>query len=75
MNYVCQRDQLTLMKSTAANDNRRVKKTMLRYFKGITILEINFTQIEASVTLIAFVFLMSQYLENDMFSIEMDPCM
>ena len=37
-------------------------------------LEINITQIEASVTLFAFVVLISQFLENDMFSIEMDPC-
>ena len=36
-------------------------------------LEINITQIEASVTVFAFVILISQFLENDMFSIEMDP--
>ena len=33
-------------------------------------LEINFTQIAASVTLFAFVVLISQFLENDMFSIK-----
>ena len=36
-------------------------------------LEINITQIEASVTLFSFVILISQFLENDMFSIKMDP--
>ena len=46
---------------------------MLRYFKRVTILEINNTQMEASVTLFAFVVLISKFLENDMFSIEMDP--
>ena len=35
-------------------------------------LEINITQMEASVTLFAFVILTSQFIENDMFSIEMD---
>ena len=38
-------------------------------------LEMNITQIEASVTLFAFVVLISQFLDNDMFSIEMDPGM
>ena len=38
-------------------------------------LEINITQIEASLTLFAFVVLISQLLENGMFSFEMDPCM
>ena len=38
-------------------------------------LDINITQIEASVTLFAFVDLISQYLENNMFSIKIDPCM
>ena len=38
-------------------------------------LEKNITQIEASVTLFAFVILISQFLENNMFSIEMDPRM
>ena len=38
-------------------------------------LEINITQIEAFVALFAFVVLISQFLENDMFSNEMDPCM
>ena len=38
-------------------------------------LEIKITQIEASVTLFAFVFLILQFLENDMFSIEMDMCL
>ena len=38
-------------------------------------LEINITKIEASVTLFAFVILISQFLENDMFSIKMDPHM
>ena len=38
-------------------------------------LEINITPIEASVTRFAFVILISQFLENDMFSIEMDPHM
>ena len=38
-------------------------------------LEINITQIEASVTLFAFVILIAQFLQNDMFSIEMDPRM
>ena len=39
-------------------------------------LKINFTQIEASVTLVAFsFFLISQFLENDIFSIEMDSWM
>ena len=37
--------------------------------------EINITQIEESVTLFAFVILISQFLENDTFSIEMDPRM
>ena len=36
-------------------------------------LVINITQIEASVTLFAIVILISRFLENDMFSIEMDP--
>ena len=38
-------------------------------------LYINITQIEVSVTLFAFVIFISQFLENDMFSIEMDPRM
>ena len=38
-------------------------------------LEINITQIEASVMLLAFVVLISQFLENGMFSNEMVPCM
>ena len=38
-------------------------------------LEINITQIEASMTLFAFVILIAQFLQNDMFSIEMDPRM
>ena len=58
------------MKSIDGNDNRRVKQTT-----GMLYLEINITQIEASVTLFPFVILISQFLENDMFSIEMDPCM
>ena len=52
------------MKSIAGNDNRSVKQIVL-FFK----------RKEASVTLFAFVVLISQFLENDMFSIEMDPCM
>ena len=39
------------MKSTAANDNRRVKQTMLRYFKRVAIFRVNISQIEPSVTL------------------------
>ena len=35
--------------------------------------EINTTKIEAPVTLFAFVILISQFLENNMFSIEIDP--
>ena len=35
------------------------------------VLEINIDQIEASVTLFAFIIQISQFLENDMFSIEM----
>ena len=38
-------------------------------------LEINITLIEASVMLFEFVILISQFLENDMFSIEMDTRM
>ena len=45
---------------------------MLRYFKRVAILQINITEIEASVTLFAFVILISQFLENDTFSIEID---
>ena len=39
------------------------------------ILEINTTQKEAYVTLFAFNVLISQFLENDMLSIKMDPSM
>ena len=64
------------MKSTAANDNGRVKQSMLRYFKRVTIFrDTHYPNIEASVTLFAFVILISQFLENDMFSIEMDSRM
>ena len=63
------------MISIARNDNRRVKQIVSLYFKHMAILEINITQMEASETLFAFVVLISQFLENDMFSIEMDPCM
>ena len=38
-------------------------------------LEINFIQIEASVTLFVFCCFYLTFLENDMFSIAMDPCM
>ena len=48
-------------------DNKPEKQLVSLY------LEINITQIEASV--FAFVVLISQFLENDMFSIEMDPSM
>ena len=40
--------------SARTDDNRRVKETMLRCFKRVAILKINITQIEASVTLFAF---------------------
>ena len=63
------------MKSTAANESRRDKQTMLRYFKRVAILEITITQIEASVTLFALVISISQFLENDMSSIKTDPRM
>ena len=39
------------------------------------LLEIIITEIEASVMLFPFVNLISQFFENDMFSIEMDPLM
>ena len=43
------------------------------YFERVAILEINFTQIEASLTLFAFCcFEISQFLGKDMFTIEMD---
>ena len=62
------------MKSTAANDNGRVKQTICSVNSSVSLLlEINITQIEASVTLSAFVILISQFMENDMFSIEVDP--
>ena len=59
MNGAYQRDQLI----------------MFRYFKRVAILEINVAQMEASVTFFAFVILISQFLENDMFSNEMDTRM
>ena len=58
------------MKSTAVNDNRRDNQTVLCYFKHVAFLEINITQIEASMTLFVFVILISKFLENDMFSIK-----
>ena len=70
---VChQRDQL---KSTAANGDKRVKQTMLRYFKCITIFRDKHYPNRSFVTLFAFVTLIAQFLQNDMFSIEMDPRM
>ena len=54
------------MKSIATNDNRRVKQTILRRFKRVAIF-----RDKHYVTLLAFVILTSQFLENDMFSIEM----
>ena len=43
------------MKSITGNNNRRVLQTLL-YFKHVAIFRINFTHIEASVTLYAFCF-------------------
>ena len=63
------------MKSTAANDNRRVTQTLLRFQACRYFLEIHITQIEPPATPLAFDVLISQFLENDMFSIEMDPPM
>ena len=65
------------MKSTEADDNRRVKQAtcMLRYSSVSLFLKINITQIEASVTIFSLDILISQFLENDMFSIEMAPRM
>ena len=61
------------MKFTAANDDRRVKQIMLRYFKRVAISrDINQNR---SVCDTLFFFFKSQILENDIFSIAMDPCM
>ena len=59
------------MKSVAANDNSRVKQTMLRYFKRVAILRDKHctAQMEASVTFFASVFF------NITISFEMDPPM
>ena len=66
MNGVCQRNELPVMKSMKANDNRRVKQTMLRNFKRAAIFrDKHYPNIEASVTLFAFVILTSQFLENN----------
>ena len=46
----------------------RDKQTML-YFKRVAILEVNFTEIKAFVLFYITIF------GNEMFSIEMDPCM
>ena len=61
------------MKSTAGNDNR-VKQKMHLYFKHVTNFRDKLTHIETAVMLFTFVILISQFLETDMFSIEMDPC-
>ena len=45
---------------------------MLHYSSVALFLEINITQIGETVTLCAFVILISQFYENDMFSIEID---
>ena len=60
------------MKSIAANDKRRYEVNRLCSTVSL-FLEINITQTEASVTLFALVVLISQFLENYMFSVEMDP--
>ena len=60
------------MKSIEANDNTRVKQTI----SSVSLFaEVNITEIEASVTLFAFVVLISQFHENDVFSIDRDPRM
>ena len=65
------------MKSTLTNDNGREKQTtgMLHYSCVSLSLEINIIQIEVSMTLFAFVILILQFLENNMFSIKIDQCM
>ena len=55
--------------------SRRVQQTVLRYFKRVAIFSDKNTQIEASMTLFAFVVLISQFIKKKMFSIEMDPRM
>ena len=63
------------MKSITGNDNRRVKYTML-YFKRVAIFrDKHYPNRSAFMMLFAFVVLISQVLENDIFSIEMDLCM
>ena len=60
----------------AANDNRRVKQTMLRYFKRVVIFrDKHYTNRRVREALRICLFSISQYLEKDMFSIEMDPRM
>ena len=56
------------------NPRRRMIKGELNRSMSL-FLEIDITQIEASVMLFAFVILITQFLENDMFSIQMDPWM
>ena len=78
MNGVCQRDQLTCDVFENPRKRRYMltqkgKQTML-YFKRVAILEVNFTEIKASVTLFACCFI-TQFCENARFSIEMDPHM
>ena len=53
MNGISQRNE---MKIIAGNYNGRVQQTML-YFSRVAILEMTLTQIEASVTLVAFCWL------------------
>ena len=62
------------MKSIVANDNKRVRQTMLRYFKCVTVFWDKHYQ-NRRVRDALRIFLISQFLENDMFSIEIDPRM
>ena len=52
----------------------RGEQTML-YFKCVAILEVNFTEIKVSVTLFAFCSFYNTIFGNNVFSIEIDPCM
>ena len=63
------------MKSIARNDKRRIKQTIPHISSVSLFLMKSITQIKASMTLFAFAVLISQFLENDLFSIEMDMCM
>ena len=63
------------MKSIAGKDDRGVKEDYMLHFKRVAYFRNKLYPNKSIRDTSHFIVLISQFLENHMFSIEMDPCM